>query len=179
MKTFLLAFRSLIHGSLSWFDRIRFCCTQRHRVYPPGLDQTLYREKILLRTIARQGRPADLGRRRRLVVNHLVLDRRGRPVVWRARGSPIPSWEEQGLPARALSGRRQRRDAGGRRKGIDRSGGRRRDRRRDARRIGTLVVARVVEAIQRAGNGGIAAPQGEKHRDCREKPAHSGPIACG
>ena len=49
MKSFLLAFASAIYGTLHGFDRIRFRGTQRHLVYPDGLDQLLWREKVLLK----------------------------------------------------------------------------------------------------------------------------------
>jgi hypothetical protein len=52
MKAFLLAFASAIHGVLSGFDRIRFRGTQRHLVYPDGLDQLLWREHVLLKNFA-------------------------------------------------------------------------------------------------------------------------------
>ena len=52
MKAFLLAFASAIHGTLNGFDRIRFRGTQRHIVYPEGLDQLLWREKVLLKDFA-------------------------------------------------------------------------------------------------------------------------------
>lgn len=52
MKSFLLAFASAIYGTLSGFDRVRFRGTQRHLVYPDGLDQLLWREKVLLKDFA-------------------------------------------------------------------------------------------------------------------------------
>ena len=39
-----LAFASAIYGTLSGFDRVGFRGTQRHLVYPAGLDQLLWRE---------------------------------------------------------------------------------------------------------------------------------------
>lgn len=49
MTNFLAAFATIIYGTLSGFDRIRFRGTQRHLAYPNGLDNHLWNEKVLLK----------------------------------------------------------------------------------------------------------------------------------
>ena len=49
MTNFLAAFATIIYGTLSGFDRIRFRGTQRHLAYAEGLDNFLWKEDIKLK----------------------------------------------------------------------------------------------------------------------------------